>query len=125
MARTEIDAQILLGDLESILQYRLKRREKERIFDAYEFARFHHQEQMRDSGEPFISHPIEVAKILAQFSADNDTIVAGILHDIVEDCNVPLSEIEEKYGETVALIVDGVTKISNLKLNEKLESKIV
>ncbi|WP_292599205.1 RelA/SpoT family protein, partial [Mesotoga sp. UBA6090] len=125
MARAEIDAQILLGDLESILQYRLKRREKERIFDAYEFARFHHQEQMRDSGEPFISHPIEVAKILAQFSADNDTIVAGILHDIVEDCNVPLSEIAEKYGETVALIVDGVTKISNLKLNEKLESKIV
>ncbi|AFK07514.1 MULTISPECIES: bifunctional (p)ppGpp synthetase/guanosine-3',5'-bis(diphosphate) 3'-pyrophosphohydrolase [Mesotoga] len=125
MARTEIDAQILLGDLESILQYRLKRRDKERIFDAYEFARFHHQEQMRDSGEPFISHPIEVAKILAQFSADNDTIIAGILHDIVEDCNVPLSEIAEKYGDTVALIVDGVTKISNLKLNEKLESKIV
>ena len=125
MARTEIDAQILLSDLESILQYRLKRRDKERIFDAYEFARFHHQEQMRDSGEPFISHPVEVAKILAQFSADNDTIVAGILHDIVEDCNVPLSEIAEKYGDTVALIVDGVTKISNLKLNEKLESKIV
>lgn len=125
MARTELDAQILLDNLESILQYRLKRRDKERILDAYEFARFHHQEQLRDSGEPFVSHPVEVAKILAQFSADNDTIVAGLLHDIVEDCNVPLSEISEKFGETVALIVDGVTKISNLKLNEKLESKIV
>ncbi|SSC11854.1 (P)ppGpp synthetase I, SpoT/RelA [Mesotoga infera] len=125
VARTELDAQILLGELESILQYRLKRRDKERILDAYEFARFHHQEQMRDSGEPFISHPVEVSKILAQLSADTDTIVAGFLHDIVEDCNVPLSEITEKFGETVSLIVDGVTKISNLKLNEKLDSKIV
>ncbi|HQN27163.1 MAG TPA: HD domain-containing protein, partial [Mesotoga sp.] len=95
MARTELDAQILLGELESILQYRLKRRDKERILDAYEFARFHHQEQMRDSGEPFISHPVEVSKILAQLSADTDTIVAGFLHDIVEDCNVPLGEITE------------------------------
>ncbi len=125
MARTELDSQMLLGDLESILQYRLKRRDKERILEAYEFARFHHQEQVRDSGEPFVSHPVEVSKILAQFSADNDTIVAGLLHDIVEDCNVPLSEITEKFGETVSLIVDGVTKISNLKLNEKLESKVV
>lgn len=122
MLRNNENSQTLINDLEHILGYRLRRRDREIISDAYDFAFHSHAGQFRDSGEPFIIHPVEVSKILANFGADVETIVAGLLHDVVEDCNVELSEIQERYGETTASIVDGVTKISNLKLNEKLEA---
>ena len=122
MLRNNDSAQALINDLEHILGYRLRRHERESLMDAYEFACNSHTGQFRDSGEPFISHPIEVAKILANLGADVETIISGLLHDVVEECNIELKEIQNRYGETFASIVDGVTKISNLKLNEKLEA---
>ncbi|MDI3523234.1 bifunctional (p)ppGpp synthetase/guanosine-3',5'-bis(diphosphate) 3'-pyrophosphohydrolase [Kosmotoga sp.] len=111
----------LVSEIEKILQKKLKRRERERIISAYELARENHEGQYRESGEPFISHPVAVTKILAELQADTDTLVSGLLHDVVEDCNVPLEDVENRFGPIVAKIVDGVTKINNLKLSETLD----
>ncbi|HAA85525.1 MAG TPA: bifunctional (p)ppGpp synthetase/guanosine-3',5'-bis(diphosphate) 3'-pyrophosphohydrolase [Kosmotogaceae bacterium] len=120
MANNFIATKDLVEEIESILGSRFKRSDREKIVDAYEFACTHHENHFRDSGEPFITHPAGVAKILAGLGADVDTIASGLLHDVVEDCGVPIEVVEEQFGERVRTIVDGVTKISNLKLNEKL-----
>lgn len=110
-------------ELEKLLSRQFTPEEKEKIIKAYNLAEKSHDGQMRDSGEPFFEHPKEVAKILADFGMDVDTIAAGILHDVVEDCYVPVETIRDMFGPEVAKIVDGVTKISNLKLNERLNKK--
>ncbi|MCL6447629.1 MAG: bifunctional (p)ppGpp synthetase/guanosine-3',5'-bis(diphosphate) 3'-pyrophosphohydrolase [Armatimonadetes bacterium] len=88
---------------------------------AYHFAEAAHQEQRRFSGEPFILHPVAVARILADLELDLETLVAGLLHDVVEDTGVPLPRIEEEFGAEVALLVDGVTKLSRLGYKSKEE----
>lgn len=91
----------------------------ERIEKAYHFAKEAHKDQYRKSGEPYINHPMAVAQILADLQMDATTLVAAILHDVVEDTGVTLEVLEEEFGETVALLVDGVTK---LKMRIKYES---
>ncbi len=86
------------------------------IKDAYVFASSKHKNQKRESGEPFIEHPLQTANILAEHSFDDQTIVAGLLHDVVEDTNATLKEIKAKFGDEIANIVDGVTKISKLHI---------
>jgi len=81
---------------------------------AYEWAARLHDGQVRKSGEPYLSHPMEVAYILAQMKLDLPTIAAGLLHDAVEDCDVTVEDIEREFGKEVAFIVDGVTKLKNL-----------
>ena len=81
---------------------------------AYEWAAKLHDGQFRKSGEPYLSHPMEVAYILAQMKLDLPTIAAGLLHDAVEDCDVTIEDIRKEFGEEVAFIVDGVTKLKNL-----------
>lgn len=81
---------------------------------AYEVADKYHMYQMRDSGEPYITHPLAVAYILASMHLDIDTICAALLHDVVEDTPCTLKEIEKEFNKTVRLLVDGVTKISNI-----------
>lgn len=83
-----------------------------RISAALDYATAKHSQQKRLSGEPYIIHPIAVATILANWHMDCDTIVAGLLHDVAEDTGTDLSEIAAKFGDSVALLVDGVTKIS-------------
>ncbi|MGM0641323.1 MAG: RelA/SpoT family protein [Thermotogota bacterium] len=107
-------------ELETIIGHKLNRKDKDRLYRAYEFGKQAHEGQMRDSGDPFFEHPKEVALILAGFRMDIDTIIAGLLHDTVEDCDVPIEKVEKEFGQDVARIVNGVTKISNLKLNERL-----
>ena len=86
-----------------------------RAFDlSYEL----HLGQYRKSGEPYIEHPLEVAKILVGLKMDYQTIIGGLLHDTVEDTDVSIDQIREQFGEQVAGLVDGVTKISELKLGE-------
>ena len=109
-----------IKNLETILGHKLNRKDKDRLVNAYKFGEESHEGQMRDSGEPFFEHPKEVALILAGFRMDIDTIIAGLLHDTVEDCDVPIEKVEKMFGQDVARIVNGVTKISNLKLNERL-----
>lgn len=84
----------------------------ERIEKAIEFATRAHEGQLRKSGEPFISHPLAVEKILESWGMDEDTLVAGVLHDTVEDTSVTLDDIKNEFGESVAFLVDGVTKLS-------------
>ena len=86
--------------------------DKEEIFRAYEFAKKAHQGQLRKSGEPYISHPMAVAKILIELESDQPTIIAAILHDVVEDTDYTLEDIQGTFGSQVARLVDGVTKIS-------------
>lgn len=84
------------------------------IEKAYEIAFNAHKDQKRRSGEPYIIHPVSVAIILAEFELDKETIAAGILHDVVEDTVLTLEEITEMFGAEVALLVDGVTKLTQL-----------
>lgn len=107
-------------EVERFLNRKLSKKERDKLKDAYEFAEKAHEGQKRDSGDDFFEHPKAVGLILAELKLDIDTIVAGLLHDVVEDCGVSIDEIKEKFGADVARIVSGVTKISNLKLNEKL-----
>ena len=86
----------------------------EKIHQAYILANESHIGQKRKSGEDYILHPIEVAEILVDMKMDTDTIVAGILHDVVEDTLITLSDIEYTFGKDVAKLVDGVTKLRNL-----------
>ncbi len=85
------------------------------IQDAYEFAEKAHGEEKRKSGEPYIVHPTTIAKTLATLGMDRDTIIAGILHDTIEDTPVTADEIEQRFGKTVRFLVEGVTKLSKLK----------
>ncbi len=86
------------------------------IDKAWNFAVLAHHEQKRKTGEPFVLHALEVGKKLFEWKLDTDTIVAGILHDTVEDGGAKKEDIEKEFGKEVALMVDGVTKISDLKL---------
>ncbi len=84
------------------------------IKKAYRFAAKAHQNQKRYSGEPYLLHLLEVAKILVDLELDAITITAGILHDVVEDTNTPLSTIKEEFGEEISMLVNGVTKLSRI-----------
>ena len=85
------------------------------VHRAYEFAEKAHAGQMRVSGAPFIEHPLEVARVLADLGLDGNTIAAGLLHDVVEDCGVPKEEILRLFGADVGGLVEGVTKLSQIE----------
>ncbi len=87
-----------------------------RIRRAYDLAASAHATQMRSTGDPYITHCLAVASILADLYLDEDSIVAGLLHDVPEDTAVPLETIQEQFGDEVAKRVDGVTKLSGLRL---------
>ena len=87
----------------------------ERVDKAIEIAKKAHEGQFRKTGEPYIVHPLAVKKILEEWGMDEDTIIAGILHDTVEDTNLTLEDIRKEFGESVAFLVDGVTKLSNAR----------
>lgn len=86
----------------------------EKVRKAFEFASRLHQGKTRLSGEPYISHPVEVARILAQFHLDADTLATGLLHDTLEDTSVTIEELRAEFGEDVAEMVDGVSKLGRL-----------
>ena len=89
----------------------------DKIARAYRFAADYHRDQRRRSGEPYINHPVEVALILAKdLRMDEDTICAALLHDTVEDTSASLDQLKGLFGETVADLVDGVTKLTNVKV---------
>lgn len=100
-----------------------KRYDIAKIRRAYEVADAAHDGQMRSSGEKYITHPLSVASILLDYHMDTDTICAALLHDVVEDTDTSLDEIRKQFGEDVALMVDGVTKIGQVPLNTKEEQQ--
>jgi GTP pyrophosphokinase len=93
------------------------------IKKAYVYSAKVHQGQVRKSGEPYLIHPLEVAGLLARLRLDEATIVAGLLHDTVEDTLATIEEIRELFGDEVALIVDGVTKLSKFSASESLSQE--
>ena len=94
-----------------------------RIEAAYELAKKAHEGQVRSSGDPYISHPIAVAVILVGLGMDSDTIIGGLLHDVVEDTSVTLEDIEKQFGADVAELVDGVTKLANIPYSSRAEQQ--
>ncbi|NTU99194.1 bifunctional (p)ppGpp synthetase/guanosine-3',5'-bis(diphosphate) 3'-pyrophosphohydrolase [Candidatus Falkowbacteria bacterium] len=82
---------------------------------AYEFAEEAHRGQLRKSGEPYIQHPLHTAFVLAEIKADLNTIIAGLLHDVPEDTQVTLEDVKKNFGEEVAKLVEGITKLSKIK----------
>jgi len=105
---------ITLGKILDQIQSYLPGANTRLVEKAFEWAAKLHAQQVRKSGEPYLAHPMAVAYILAQMKMDLPTIAAGFLHDVVEDCNIPIETIKREFGEDVALIVEGVTKLKNL-----------
>ncbi|MBN1288924.1 MAG: bifunctional (p)ppGpp synthetase/guanosine-3',5'-bis(diphosphate) 3'-pyrophosphohydrolase [Actinobacteria bacterium] len=101
----------------------LSRGDQRLIEKAYEFAALHHGNQMRKSGEPYIEHPVSVALVLAEFELDSDTLAAALLHDVVEDTDLTLADIRTEFGEQIAEIIDGVTKLDRLKYASREEQQ--
>ncbi len=92
---------------------------KDKILEAYKFAAKAHEGITRKSGEPYIIHPVAVAQILIDNDMDYPTIIAGLLHDVVEDTSISIDEVKKTYGQTVAKLVEGVTKIDEITLESK------
>ncbi|NCB02717.1 MAG: bifunctional (p)ppGpp synthetase/guanosine-3',5'-bis(diphosphate) 3'-pyrophosphohydrolase [Spirochaetia bacterium] len=103
--------------------YKYTKSEQERIAEAARYACVAHENQKRHSGEPYIIHPYAVAEILISINMDVDTVIAGLLHDTIEDTEITFDMLKEKFGETVADLVEGETKISALKAKNKSQQE--
>ncbi|AIQ14045.1 RelA/SpoT family protein [Paenibacillus durus] len=101
----------------------IKEKDLPRIQEAYEFADQAHQGQVRKSGEPYILHPLAVADIVVSMQMDVISIIAALLHDVVEDTTVSLEQIREKFGDTCAMLVDGLTKLERIRFRSKEEQQ--
>ena len=99
--------------------------DRQKIIRAYQVAERCHQGQMRKSGEPYITHPIAVATILAELGMDTDTLAAALLHDTVEDTGYSLDEVRTEFGNDVAVLVDGVTKLDKVEYGEAAQAETV
>lgn len=106
--------------LEMVGQY-MSESDTKNVKKAYEWASELHKEQKRKSGEPYIIHPIQVAGILAELKMDTATVISGYLHDVVEDTTATLQDVRDNFGETIAQIIDGVTKISKIQYQSSQE----
>ncbi|NCN67784.1 MAG: bifunctional (p)ppGpp synthetase/guanosine-3',5'-bis(diphosphate) 3'-pyrophosphohydrolase, partial [Thiomicrospira sp.] len=101
----------------------LKKRQIKQIKAAFEFGRLAHQGQTRKTGGDYIWHPVAVAEILAEIQLDHESLIAAILHDVVEDTDYNKEDIVERFGENVAEIVDGVTKLGKLEFDNPQEAQ--
>ncbi|MBI2672938.1 bifunctional (p)ppGpp synthetase/guanosine-3',5'-bis(diphosphate) 3'-pyrophosphohydrolase, partial [Candidatus Woesearchaeota archaeon] len=110
-----------LKDLINKIKEYNKKSGLEIIRKAYDFANEFHKNEKRASGEPFIQHPLNVAFILADLKMDDSTITAALLHDVVEDTAASLDVVKKEFGAEVASLVDGVTKLTSIKYNRKLD----
>ncbi len=124
---SEIELKIKRRDLDTLINIISSNNPEadiELIKKAYDYAYMSHKDQLRLSGEPYIIHPLEVAIILANLKLDTTTLTAAILHDVVEDTPVSLELLKENFGEEIALLVDGVTKISSLKKKTRFGTEV-
>ncbi len=113
------DAEILLQEVSTYL----KPKDVEHIRQALEFSDSAHQGQLRQSGEPYISHPIAVARILTPLHLDAPAIMAALLHDVVEDTHISNAEVAKKFGKPVAALVDGLSKLDRIEFETKEDAQ--
>ncbi|MED7923337.1 bifunctional (p)ppGpp synthetase/guanosine-3',5'-bis(diphosphate) 3'-pyrophosphohydrolase [Nonomuraea sp. LP-02] len=92
---------------------------------AYDVAAYHHRDQKRKSGDPYITHPLAVATILAELGTDDETLCAALLHDTVEDTAYSLDELRADFGDTIGSLVDGVTKLDKVKFGDAAQAETV
>ena len=95
----------------------------EAVVEAYELGRDAHEGQKRKTGEPYITHPVAVAQALADMRLDSQAIQAALLHDVVEDTDIELEDIAERFGEEVAMLVDGVSKLDQIQFRSRAEAQ--
>ena len=116
----------LLKPLMDVISVNEKNYDLEKIYRAYEYSKALHEGQFRQSGEPYICHPIAVAAIVAELGLDTDSICAALLHDTVEDCadKTNLETLAKMFGPTVSALVDGLTKIISVQIADKEEAHI-
>lgn len=108
--------------IEKILSYN-QEADVDKVREAYDYAEKHHEGQKRNSGEDYIVHPFNVALILAEMNMDVPTIIAGLLHDTIEDTDVTYDDVKERFGEEIAILVEGVTKLKMLSYQTKQEKQ--
>ena len=112
-----------LDRLNRRMQRYLPAEQVDQVMQAYEFAAKSHEGQQRYSGEPYISHPVAVATILAELKLDAQTLMAALLHDVIEDTGVPKDHIAALFGEEVAELVDGVSKLDKIEFRSRAEAQ--
>ncbi len=112
----QFDPDLTFSELKSLCAEYMESDDLDTLEEAYVLAKEKHKEQKRKSGEPYIIHPLSVAKILASLRMDVETVVAGILHDVVEDTDATKEFVAKKFGSDVANLVDGVTKITQIEV---------
>jgi len=131
--QTEIDvrdlygdpSRFLISDLCRILEGYMDVEQVRDVYQAYLFGAQAHEGQFRQTGEPYIYHPIAVARILAEMHMDSKSICAAILHDVIEDTVATKKTVAEKFGADVAELVDGVSKLTELKFKNKKEQQAI
>jgi len=119
----ERDNVFLISDLCSMLEKYLEHDQISEVYQAYLFAAEAHDGQHRVSGEPYIFHPLAAARILAEMHMDHKSIIAAILHDVIEDTKHAKDEIAKLFGDEVADLVDGVSKLTNIQFESKAEAQ--
>ena len=112
-------AELTISDMAKKILAMDKQYDLSKILSAYQLAETAHNGQTRSSGEPYIIHPLAVADILLDLGMDTDTICVGLLHDVVEDTDYTLDDIRKKFGQDVAILVDGVTKLNKIPIFDK------
>ena len=112
-----------LADLIAEVQEQHPDADAELIKRAYRFAELRHRDQKRNSGEPFITHPLGCARICAGLGLDDASLSAALMHDVVEDTDATLEEVEAEFGQEIAQLVDGVTKLSRIHFESREEQQ--
>ncbi|WP_099289521.1 bifunctional GTP diphosphokinase/guanosine-3',5'-bis pyrophosphate 3'-pyrophosphohydrolase [Erwinia amylovora] len=113
----------LFESLNQLIEKYLPEEQIKRLKQAYLVARDAHEGQTRSSGEPYITHPVAVACILAEMKLDHETLMAALLHDVIEDTPATYQDMEQLFGQTVAELVEGVSKLDKLKFRDKKEAQ--
>jgi RelA/SpoT family (p)ppGpp synthetase len=119
----EDESRFLISDLCQMLESYLDKDQVQEVYRAYLFGAEAHEGQHRLSGEPYIYHPIAAARILAELRLDHKSIVAAILHDVIEDTPTAKEQIESEFGEDVAELVDGVSKLTQIEFESQAEAQ--
>jgi GTP pyrophosphokinase len=116
---TQLDAEALIQEVSAYL----KPEDVATIQNALEFSAFAHQGQLRESGDPYVSHPIAVARILTPLHLDTQAIVAALLHDVVEDTSIHIEDVAQKFGKSVAEMVEGLSKLDKLQFETQEDAQ--